>query len=673
LLRSVAAQVAACSLLVPLLVAGRADAREARAVDDARDVEDEEVLGGPGDLRTRADVVSFDARARTLELEGDVRMDAPPFHLRSNRIVVTRTRYGVELDGKGTLAFCPCLGTPLTVEFDHAIVAPPGDLILENPTARLYGVPFLYLPYFWLRADDKIGALPPDLAWRGQDGLFAGAGVHLPWRAGGERRALDLRAGAYVLRGFAADARLFTERSMTRVRYDRLPGAPAPRLPLASGGSADGLVVDARGATSSGEAALAWDVDAVRGRRGVVSTTDLDAAARPYDRASAEAAVSGGGVVASTGIRAVTRRGGGVLDVESAGPVAALRTSGALGAHVVYDATVEGGALRVSGTSASLAATELPSFAADTVSFARAELGARASAPLGPLASELSARGAADAAREGRASGTDRVGSVRARLALPLVRRFAPPASHPNDPLVHLVEPFAEAAVVHASGDALLSALPGRGASLADGTAQVALGGIATSLGRWGAREAIDLSLAGGAAPAAEDGAPLRTLARGRVAGSLPLLAASGDAAVVAGGRAAGEPDGAARAGAVVVGRVRVGPGDGVRVVSNVATRSGLDPALARLLADAPLEPAAGFLTREGTTGGAGLVVPWSRHLTTSAGADADLTEGELVAARAGVELRDRCGCVTLRLNGARRIGRSGVDVWLALDFAPAR
>jgi hypothetical protein len=104
-----------------------------------------------------------------------------------------------------------------------------------------------------------------------------------------------------------------------------------------------------------------------------------------------------------------------------------------------------------------------------------------------------------------------------------------------------------------------------------------------------------------------------------------------------------------------------------------VAERAGVDPIAARLLADAPLEPSAGFLTREGTTGGAGVVVPWSKWLTTSAGADGDATTTELVAVRGGLELRDRCGCLTLRANGSHRIGRPGVDVWVAIDFAADR
>ena len=113
--------------------------------------------------------------------------------------------------------------------------------------------------------------------------------------------------------------------------------------------------------------------------------------------------------------------------------------------------------------------------------------------------------------------------------------------------------------------------------------------------------------------------------------------------------------------------------GDGARVVANVATREGIDPVLARSLTDASVESPGGFLLREGTTGGAGLVIPWARAFTTSAGIDADVTTKELVAARGGIELRDRCNCITLRANGSHRLGRDGVDVWLSIDFAADR
>jgi hypothetical protein len=43
------------------------------------------------------------------------------------------------------------------------------------------------------------------------------------------------------------------------------------------------------------------------------------------------------------------------------------------------------------------------------------------------------------------------------------------------------------------------------------------------------------------------------------------------------------------------------------------------------------------------------------------------------VGARGSVDLRDGCGCVTLRVFGSHRLGREGVDVWLALELGEAR
>lgn len=686
-MRLAASLVTLAAALFVVLLEGEALARETTSVDDDHGGEgsgageldtealEDEALGPRSNLRTRAEEVSFDARLRTLELAGNVRVDSPPFHLRSQRIKLTRTRYGIEIDGKGSLAFCPCLGTPLKVDFDEAIVAPPGDLILKNPTLRFYGVPILPLPYFWLRSDEKPGVLPPDLAYRGQDGFFAGGGVHLPWKSRArdgtpERNALDLRGGAYFFRGFVADARLRTATSTTKIRYDRLPGGSGVTPGDAS--RDDGLLLDARGAITSNELGVAWDADVLRGARGVASTTELDAVARRWDRLTVEGALRGGPFVVATAMRAVTRRGGGLTDVEAAGPITTVRASGAASGAITYDVTLEGGSLRLAGPAASFTGSNAPS--PDALSFARAEAGARGVTSLGALEASLAVRGAADVAARGRESGDDRAGSVRARLALPFARRFdRHPPDEANDPWIHVVEPFAEAAALHAKGDGLFGLSPARGASAVDGTAPLAHAGFATTLGRWGARDAFELGMsAGGAGGARAVASGVRPLARGRASASLAWVGLATDVA-----RVFGEADsarGAGRAsGTAVVARLRLGAREGLRLLANVAAREGIDPVLARALVDAPLEPASGFLTQTGTTGGAGLVVPWSRWLTTSIGADGDATHQELVAARAGIELRDRCGCLTLRTMGAHRLGREGVDVWVALDFAADR
>jgi hypothetical protein len=628
-----------------LFVPKSAFAREAPSVDEEEEPDDLDQLGPRGNLRTRADQVSFEARDRALELSGNVRIDGPPFHLRSDRIRLVRTKYGLEIDGKGTLAFCPCLGTPLTIDFDHAIVAPPGDVVISHPTLRVYDVPVFYLPYFWLRSDEKIGLLPPDIAYRGADGMFVGGGVHLPWKAHGEKQSLDLRGGAYLFDGFVADARLRTPTSFTKIRYDRLP----------SQSTDDGVLVDSRGAMQSKELGVAWDVDAIRGKRGVLATTELDAAAKPWDRAAAEGALRMGPVIVAQGVRIVTRRGGGAPDVDAAGPYTSMRVAGAAASGVTYDATIEGGALRTSGLAASLGAPT-----PETLSFARAEIGALAATSIGPLAASLTARGAGDVAAQSQREGGDRAAQARAHLGVPLARRFG----DAPDPLLHVIEPFAEAAVLHAHGDGLLEIAPGRGSSVIDGTAPITEVGVTTSLGHWARRDAFELGVAGGAAYGSNDApAPIRPLVRARTAASIAWLGLSGESAWVA----------TTPSGLATIGRARLGALDGVRLLANVASRSGIDPVLARLLSDAPLEPPTGLLALAGTTGGASLVVPWSRLLTTSLGADGDATNRELVAARAGIELRDRCQCVTLRANAAHRIGRSGVDVWLAFDFASNR
>lgn len=684
-MRLAASVVTATTVLFVLLLGRAASARETVGVDDEREAEgggesdneaiEDEAFGPRSNLRTRAEEVSFDARLRTLELAGNVRVDSPPFHLRSQRIKLTRTRYGIEIVGKGSLAFCPCLGTPLKVDFDEAIVAPPGDLILKNPTLRFYDVPILPLPYFWLRSDEKAGLLPPDLAYRGQDGFFAGAGVHLPWKEHGERSALDLRGGAYLVRGFIADARLRTTTSTTKVRYDRLPGGAG--VTPGDANRDDGLLIDARGAIAHGELGVAWDADVLRGARGVASTTDLDAASRRWDRITAEGALRGGPFVVSTAMRAVSRRGGGLTEIEAAGPIATVRASGAAGTSITYDVTLEGGSLRLAGPSASFLGGTVtgPSSSPDALSFARAEGGARAATTLGAVEASLALRGAGDVAAQGRQSGDDRAGSARARLAVPFARRFVRhPPDEANDPWIHVVEPFAEAAVLHARGDGLFGLSPARGGSAIDGTAPIAHAGFVTTFGRWGARDAFELGASGGGAGGAQAVASgVRPLARARASASLPWLGASADLAHVFGERGAGDAEVGRASGFAAVGRLRLGPRDGVRVLTNVAARDGIDPVLARALVDAPLEPASGFLAQTGTTGGAGVIVPWSRVLTTSIGADGDATRKELVAARAGIELRDRCGCLTLRVMGAHRLGREGVDVWLALDFAADR
>jgi hypothetical protein len=562
------------------------------------------------------------------------------------------------VEGTGRIAFCACLAQPLAVTFKGATVAPPGDLFVDQPTLQVFHAPVLWLPFFWLRSPGRFGLLAPDVAYRGQDGMFLGEGVHVPWRAGDTQSGLDLRAGAYLKGGFATESTLKTPDAVTTFRWDHLedatstPGAP---------GAADGIAVDARGALVGPGPSLAWDVDALRGERGVVSTTDLDAAARVYDRAAGEASLAGGGWAVATSLRATNVRGDGLGELGAAGPMVSARRDGTLGDVGAYDVRAEGAAL----TGASLATTSLGRAGGDVTLAGRA----------GPVRATWSLRGAADVAAAGDASGGDGAAATRAELALPVARAFE--SSEPDDPWRHRIEPFVE-------GGALAT---GVGSFAVDapspdpfsGVAWIADAGAGTALGRWATREALELRASAGAA--GSDASTAVGVVRWRAAASFPWMGLGAEGAHVLGGTATWMEDGAPAApptrgaplsepGYAIAARLRVGLLSSLHLGLNVAGREGTDPVLARALTDAPLPSTMGFLATPGWTGGARLSVPLTAYLTARGGADADLTAKTLLAARGALEFRDRCGCVVIAANGAERVGRPGVDVWLTVSLA---
>jgi hypothetical protein len=581
-----------------------------------------------------ADEVRFDARARALDIVGHVHVDEPPFHLASEALELRRVPIGAELRGDGTLAFCPCLGTPLSVRFTGATVAPPHDLVLRNPVLEVFGVPVAWAPVFWLRDAGRFGILPPDVAWRGADGLFIGEGVHVPWTHGDTVRGLDLRAGGYLDGGVATDVALRTATTRTRVRWDDLRGD-------------DGVGVVATGTAGD----TAWSVDALRGGRAVRATTDVEAAARPFDRAEARQAWRVEGWTFSSGVRDVALRGGDGADLGAGGPLVSARRADALGGAGAYDATVEGGAVRETGIG--------------TTTFARAEGGTLLATRAGPVGATLAVRGLGDVADDGTRSGLDGAAQARATLALPMARAWGSgdvvqgqEAANAAGPWVHRTEPRVEVAALATHASDVLVVPAGRGFSTPSGGAWVAALGWANAVGRWGSRGAAEMDASGGAVG---DGASALGAARARAAATSDWVGLRADfARVFASSRA----DGGA-----FVGRARLGPAAGFNLVAHVAERDGVDPLVARALVDAPLEPASGFLALAGWTGGARVAVPLGSRVTTRGGADVDLDARQLVAAVGAVELHDPCGCVVVRATAAHRIGREGVDVWLTVDL----
>ena len=590
-------------------------------------------LPGPLPVAFGADEVRLDARSQALDARGHVHVDEPPFHLESDALTLKRVRVGVELDGKGTLEFCPCLGTPLAIRFDGATLAPPHDVVLRDPVLAVFGVPIAWAPVFWLRSPGRFGLLTPDLEWRGADGFFAGGGVHMPWQPGDLTRGIDLRAGGYVDGGLAIDAAVRTITTTTRVRWDRLRGD-------------DGLTLEARGATAiAGDErvdSVSWDVSGLRGARAVQATTDVDAAARPFDRGDAQAQWLPGGWTLASGVRTVALRGGDLLDLGSGGPVVVARRADALGHAGAFDATFEGGQIAGDGLGA--------------MSFARVEGGSLLATRAGPLGASLALRGLGDVANDGVRGGGDGASQARATLSLPLVRGFASPDD--GDPWVHTTEPRLEVAAIASHAGDVLVVPAGRGTAAPSGGAWVAAVGWSNALGRWGSRAAAEADVAAGVV--------------GGDTGAFPVLRAR----AAAGGTWVGMHADFARllsasetAGGVFIARARVGPGSGLHLTAHVAERDGVDPIVARALADAPLEPASGFLAAPGWTGGARLGIPLGARVTTRGGADVDFEARELVAAVGSLELHDPCNCVVVRATASHRIGRGGVDAWLAVDL----
>jgi hypothetical protein len=593
-----------------------------------------------------ADELRLDTGTQAIEAVGHVRVDEPPFHLTSDGLTLRRVPIGVQLEGAGKLAFCPCLGAPLAIRFTGATVAPPHDVILRNPVLEVFGVPLAWLPAFWLRSPGRVGLLPPDLEWRGADGFFAGGGFHIPWKQGDVVHGLDLRAGAYFEGGAAVDGQLRTTTTETHVRWDDLRGD-------------SGLTIAAHGATAIANGdrpdSVAWDIDALSGQRAVQSTTDLDAAAKPFNRATAEAAWRALGWSFASQVRAVTVRGADVLAPGVVAPMLVVRNAGAIGSVGAYDATLEGGEVGGSGFG--------------STSFARAEGGALLASRLGPVGASLGLRGYGDVADDGLRDGVDGFAEARADLRLPFERPYA--SGDDSDPWVHRTEPRIEAAAFAAHTDGVLVVPAGRGApdALGGQTAWIGAAGWTNSVGRSGSRGAADIDIAGGVIGHDDEVQPLLR-ARATIGG--PWVGLRADFARVLGGTSfAGSElgSGPATIGGAFLGSLRIGPATGLHLTAHVAERDGVDPYVARALTEVPSEPASGFLSATGWTGGALAGLPIGSRITARGGADVDLTSDELVAWIGSLELHDPCDCVVVRATAAHRIGRDGVDAWVTVDL----
>jgi hypothetical protein len=616
-----------------LVVAALALARSGLAADAPQDASQN---GSQNDLgkraRFRADHLELDSKRDRLELDGNVVVTVDRYRLTSDRLSLERGPRGVVVEGGGRVAFCPCPSPPLTIGFRSATVAPPTDLLLEQPTVRAFGVPVLWLPYLWLRSPRRLGLLPLQLAYRGEDGLLLGSGVHVPL---GEASSLDVGGAGYVKGGAEVDARLVTPSTATAVRWDHLHQSA--------------VSADLRGAVEASKgASVTWSAAALRGGRALSGPALLEEVALRQDRAALSLGGSTGAFTAGVEARAAGTRGGPLDSGYAWSPSATAAFGSALGFLGAMDA------------STSVTTWRTAESGAVTLATGRAEARADAHAGAIAMAAELRSRGTSMVTETDRAHSVMSGASVE--VGVPLAREYG----DLDDPIQHLVVPFATALAGFADSQgfgrvATLGVYP---APASDGAFQMGSVGIRTVLGQlYGARSAA--SLGARVAEFGQGGGQPARFAAWRASAQAGFFALRSDGLVAL--------DAARRV--VSSSLVRLGAEDGLRVTGRATGRSGELPLAARLVQgdgtttwDAPWVP---WLEVPGWSIGGGVSVPWARLLATAADVDYDATSGTLLGVRGSVGYRHPCRCLALTGWGSHRIGRPGADVWITLDLMP--
>lgn len=628
------------------------------------------------ELDLEAGSAEADLRLRELDLRDGVKVRLPPYHLRAERIHLSLGKWGVRVKGNGLLTFCPCDDPPVAIGFSGGWAGPPDELIVEDPTLRVLGVPVLWLPYLWLRSPRKIGLTTPDVSFRGPDGLFLGQGIHLPIG-----RGLEVGAGIYTAGGFAATADLATERTSTLVRFDYRHDVEGRAVPTGAG-----VAVDARGIIGDRHTQIGWDVDAIRGARGLRTTLDLDSIARPYDRGSLVARV--GPVTA--GVVTTDTRGAPLDALSFVRPWVGLAGAVAHGGAGGSNGSIAFGPRWVRDRGAeSIGDASWATALAGWMGVATWQTSAR-------LDGRLARGGGAD---PGTLGGGDRLGAIvgeaRLEATLPFARALSVDRAAGGPPLLHVIEPLLRATAVggRASGDrSALSgfigapafaegAMTSSAALIAFGT-RTALGtqygGIAPGRDPWIGRLAAELTggtlFADRGRDAAVAGSIHWTTRNAR--GGSTLMRVQGATT-----RALEERAGLGDVGWIVAGRTRWEHSrDGFGAELRGAARGDL-PVLAGwalLGADvAPRLTTATGLVAPGATVGVGTALPvfWGVRL----GGDVDVhgpttrqlfSEMTLLDVRGTLRYRHPCGCFRLAVRGGKVVGRQGIDVFATFELA---
>ena len=557
--------------------------------------------------------VQVDGDLGALQLDGDVRVQADRYRLKSEHLRLERGPRGVEVEGTADVAFCTCDDPPLRLRVSHATLAPPTDALFTNARLEVAGIPVLWTPALWLRAPTRPGLVFPKLSYRGRDGLFAGGGAYAPLaiEEGRVTRSLSVAAGGYSKGGARLEAELDTEDSSSHVAWDHLDRSA--------------LEVDAHGSAALSQATLAYRVDALRGARAAVVSSSLEVAARRSDRA--RLSVSHVDELAlGFGVRADAPRAGAMRDLGAAGPELYLGAARGLGDSTNFDVFARA---RTSATSGDHARTSLVE---------RGTLNTNLRP--GPFGVGLTLAHAGDLQIGENTSQSALRGGAALRVGLPLLRNFGA--------LSHFIEP-----VIVARG---LVEAEHRSAPLHSEGAGFEGGGFDTSFGERTTRQALRLSVRSGVL---EHAGGSELVVATRAGADAHLLGVAQSFAALS-------------SSLVSLSRLRLGPADGLHLALRADGASRGSPARARWLFDESwFDPARALLDRDGWSGGSELSVPWTRALTSSGSIDYDLTSRQLLAAWGGLSYRHPCGCLAVASFVGHRVGRGGIDAWLGFDLSP--
>lgn len=505
-------------------------------------------------------------------------------------------------------------------------MVPPADLVLENPTLRAGGVPVAWLPAFWLRSPRRLGLLPIKLAYRGDDGLLVGSGVHVPI---GDAGQVDVRAAGYLKGGVDLETRVATAESESAVRWDHL---------------GDSLLgVDLRGAVVPlPGASLAWSVDALRGNRALGGPVLLEEAALRQDRVRGAVGASDGRTSFAVVVRADTARGGALNAVGPVGPGLHLGVGAALG--------------QVGTAAADADVVTLHDAAAGSTTLLEHHGEVRVDARAGALEIGVQARSRALLTVTEQGAGHTGALGLASDLSAPFVKRFG----GRDAPIEHWVTPFLAGTVgaVHSEAPSVAPALA------PNGVFAVVAPGMKTTVGELaGRRSALTVSLRCGVL--AESGAtPNGFVAAGALADERPFSF-----------REESVLDVTMPNSSVHVLEARLGAVDGLFVSARLHESLGDLPLATRFAFsgsdggwDAPWIP---WFASAGATVGGRLGIPWTPWLTTLADSDYDASGRSLLGVRGSLAYLHPCRCLRVSIWGGERLGRQGFDSLLTVDLAP--